>query len=371
MIKDLDSFDARTSGPGEDVGREVAGLYAYMHLDVLIELARKVSLDFFARPEIYRDPAISDVTPDLARLHARYGYDEFFLSCRQRCVIFASVFGKVEADAGAGALIAPGPAARVAPVGVPIATDGARVAPEGAPAAAYGLDGMTHRFDPGRDQLLAATAAFSERVFDTGEAPLLDTVRVMAPGLKSYLSDLNNETVRWTRCEALRRLTEDTCYKILRNSGITRVFGLDPPGDAWPYQEQANGTTLVAEISRTLGGPERPLTRDGFIDRQRLALRGAEGVATVLDFNDGDDLTPMITACYTWYAARGRALGLPLDTIAVAPAAAGSPADGSPSNRSLFGVAPVSMAYPVGTPSEADPDAKALQPPEAARQRWP
>jgi hypothetical protein len=218
-------------------------------------------------------------------------------------------------------------------------------APRSAPAAGYDGESATYRFDPGRDQLLAATAAFSERVFDTGEAPLRDAVRVMAPGLKSYLGDLNNAMVAWCRNEAFRRLTEDTCYRILRNRGIARAFGLDPPSEAWPYQEQANGTTLVAEISRKLGNSERPLTRDAFIDRQRLALRGAEAVATVLDFNDGDDLAPLITSCYTWYAARGRALGLPLATIAVARSAVIDSADGTAlpgsasSNRALFGPA--------------------------------
>jgi hypothetical protein len=342
QISDLESFHASTSGPDRDPGREVAGLYAYMHLDVLIELAHKVSLDFFARPEIYRDPAISEVTQDLARLHARYGCDEFFLSREQRFGIFASIFGKPEAEAGTGGLMPPGPMEAVSAA----TYNGARMADHG----------IADRFNPQRDQLLAATAAFSERVFNTGEAPLRDTVRVMAPGLKSYLSDLNNETVRWTRNEALRRLTEDTCYKILRNPGVARVFGLEPPDAAWPYQEQANGTTLVAEISRKLCAPESALTRDAFIDRQRVALRGAEGIATVLEFKDGDDVNPLIAACYTWYAARGRALGLPLETIAVVPAAAstapvpaGAPPvvtamDGSVRNRSLFGVAPGAMS---------------------------
>jgi hypothetical protein len=35
------------------------GLYVPMHLDVLIELAHEVSLNFFACPELYRNSAIS------------------------------------------------------------------------------------------------------------------------------------------------------------------------------------------------------------------------------------------------------------------------------------------------------------------------
>jgi hypothetical protein len=67
-IRDRASFDAR-----EGAGRELAALYAYAQLDVLIDLARLVSLDFFARPELYI--AFDDPRLDrkLAELNARYG----------------------------------------------------------------------------------------------------------------------------------------------------------------------------------------------------------------------------------------------------------------------------------------------------------
>lgn len=68
--------------------------------------------------------------------------------------------------------------------------------------------------------------------------------------------------------------------------------------------------------------------------KQRLALRGAEAVAAVIDFNDGDpddDLDRLIGKCYTWYAARGQALG----------SLTAAPVEG---NRSLYDVSPSGLA---------------------------
>jgi hypothetical protein len=162
----------------------------------------------------------------------------------------------------------------------------------------------------------------------------------MAPGFKSYLDDMDHAMVEWCRDDALRVLTEDTSYTILRNAGVAAAFGLEPPSSAWPYAEEANGTTLVAEISKRLGGCPEPVSRAGFIDRQRVALRGAEAIATVLDFPEGsavdsDDVDLLISKCYTWYATRGRELGVPLATIAVVSAHETSPAVRE-TNRGLF-----------------------------------
>jgi hypothetical protein len=313
QIHDVGSFTTSTS---ED--KAVAGLYAYMHLDVLIELARKVSFDFFDRPEIYRDERVDDVAVDLARIRVRYGTDERYLSWDQRHIIYASIFGEAEA----------------ALHGTPLTNSVSAVSSE--------LTMNRDRFAPERDQLLAASAAFAERVFNTGERPLRDTVAVMAPGLRSYLNDLNRAMVQWARNEALPEITENSSYKILRNPGICAAFGLENPSENWPYRQEENGDTLVAVISSRLS-PEHTISQDRFIDCQRLALRGGEAIAALLNTSDGPvedaSLDLLISKCYTWYAARGRALGVPLATVAVATDNSGRPMgslDGYQSNRSLF-----------------------------------
>jgi hypothetical protein len=48
------------------------------------------------------------------------------------------------------------------------------------------------------------------------------------------------------------------------------------------------------------------LTRERFSNLQRAALRGAEAIASIIDFTEHSsdaDLKSLITACYTWKAA--------------------------------------------------------------------
>jgi hypothetical protein len=97
QIQDLDSFNTVTSDP-----HQVAGLYFFYKLDCLIDLAYKVSYDFYDRPELFTDlgdasgerTAEGTIAPTLAKLHARYGCDEFFLNKKQRHAIYCALFGK-------------------------------------------------------------------------------------------------------------------------------------------------------------------------------------------------------------------------------------------------------------------------------------
>ena len=101
-----------------------------------------------------------------------------------------------------------------------------------------------------------------------------------------------------------------------------------------------NGSKLVEQISKTsIRGSAMTISRAAFNDRQQLALRGAEAVATVIDYDGNSDpkvIDLLIRKCYTWYAARGRVLALPMAGSA-AGSTNGGPAMGRPSsNRSLF-----------------------------------
>ena len=145
------SFDRRTSG-----NRAVAGLLFYKEeLDCLIDLAHCISLDFFDRPQLYRDVG-ADVVRDLTELRARYGYREDFLSREQRHQILTGIFGADEDASGADS------------------------------------------FSALRDQLLAAVAAFVERVFNTSEQMLRAAVRIMHVYIKDYLQDVTGASVEWT-----------------------------------------------------------------------------------------------------------------------------------------------------------------------------
>jgi hypothetical protein len=89
------------------------------------------------------------------------------------------------------------------------------------------------------------------------------------------------------------------------------VFGITtPPTDRWPFAEDANADKLVEEISKRVLTPTNlqvGITREGISNRQRAALRGAEALATILDFSEEGtnepDLDLLITKCYTWGSA--------------------------------------------------------------------
>src|SRR3989442_1125915 len=92
-ISNLTTFEEVTNEP-----RQVAGLYFYMELDCLVDLAYKLSCDFFKRPHLYTqlgrvtvggsELGISGI---LASLNARYGSDEKKPSREQRKQIYEHI----------------------------------------------------------------------------------------------------------------------------------------------------------------------------------------------------------------------------------------------------------------------------------------
>jgi len=280
-ISDLNSFNKVTGDP-----HQVAGLYFYSVLDCLVDLAYKVSYDFFQRPHLYVDLGPTQHNPTdlgstqqkastsptfsliLAKLHAQYGSNEFLPSTAQRDEIDLPIFGRV---------------------------------------AGYSTD-EEGSFPRLRDELINAAAAFAERVFDTGVEMLRERVRSAHRPFQEYLIGLQGDSVQWSREFALPQLTEEVSYTILRNKGVAGVFGIDkPPSGSWPYTEDSNGDKLVEAISKQLMWKDQPtdmcITREHFSNLQRVALRGAEAIATIIDFQEtlgNSDLDLLITKCYTW-----------------------------------------------------------------------
>jgi hypothetical protein len=115
--------------------------------------------------------------------------------------------------------------------------------------------------------------------------------------------------VKWTKDQGLKPLTE-LSYSILRSEGVRSVFGIPIEiHNHWPFVEDSNGDKIVSQISQQLRWPGEGhpvITREHFANLQRAALRGAEALATVIDFDetkDDADLDILITRCYTWGAA--------------------------------------------------------------------
>jgi hypothetical protein len=250
-------------------GRELAALYAWAELDVLIDLARLVALDFFNRPEFYKAFEHPETADRLGELRARYGCDERLPSREQRQATFTPIFND--------------------------------------PAGNFARD---------RDALLSAVATFAEWGQATGEPMLREAVRSAHENFLVQLTLFRGASVAWSRRFALPPLANEISYPILRDSGVSAVFGVRTPAAAeWPYRPDANGDQTVEEIAHRLDpASSPPLTRHGFRLRQRTALRGAEAIAVVLESKPTDDdpatLDRLITRCYTWYTALQGTSGL-------------------------------------------------------------
>jgi hypothetical protein len=276
-IRDLATFTTVTSGD-----RRLAALYFWHKLDCLVELGYAVSCDFFKRPHLYlelegpRDPEKEDrpaqpIARRLAELHARYGTDEKIPSTPQRDGVFSSVFG-----------------------------------------GTLGSDGGDGEFPRLRDDLLLAAARFAERPADEGVEMLKEGVRTSVRPFNTWLRGFLGASIEWSTGDVLPDLTEARVYPILRAQGVAGVFGIVVPvSSSWPYDQDPNGDKLVEEAYKQLalsGDTQPPMTRERFINLQRAALRGAEAIATALDFNEEDplqeeNLTRVITKAYTWLAA--------------------------------------------------------------------
>jgi hypothetical protein len=267
VIEDRTSFDATVGEP-----RQVARLYFYLALDPLMDLAYFVACDFFGRPVQYSDlggdpgdPAGESLAEKLAKLHARWGTDERFPSREKRDAIYLPVFGTPAGSFPNGA------------------GDFPRLSAE----------------------LLKEVQAFVERVATTGEDELRGRIKRKQQALGGWLSLLNGDSLRWSSEHALTGLAEDFTYTVFRDAGVAAIFGNSvPPGADFPYATDSAGDKLVEQVSSQLGRyGARIITREEFISLQAVAARGAEALATIVDFPPNptdEDLQLLIAKCDAW-----------------------------------------------------------------------
>ena len=272
LPRNIATFGSFLASTAEDKNLEIARLYYYYVLDHLVDLAYDVSLDFFYRPHLYIDAGGTETASRIGYLRSGYGKEFLIPNKEQRTATYWAVFG-----------------------------DG------------VGYDATTNDFGALRNSLLEACSAFAERVYDTGEEMLRESVVTAHRPLKAYLEGLHGDPVKLLANAVLPALTEGFCYTLYRAEGISAVFGIRPPPlPGWPYSQSAQGDKLVEAIGGHFGyAPEKPLTFQRSSNLQRVATRGAEALAAILQFDElqGDpderkrNMNALITKCYTWAAA--------------------------------------------------------------------
>ena len=265
-IENLQSFLEITKG-----ARRLAGLYFYMKLDFLISLACEVSDDFFSkRPHLYsrvQDNKDVELARILAILKARTGTHELFPSLWQRKDIYPRYFGRT--------------------------------------------DDLTSKFYQVTQPLLAAAREFSKNVHQNNSKNVLrESVREAHLPCKHFYEGLDDAALAWHKEQALFNLTEEYVYKVLRNDGIAKVFGIaQGMSDEFPYKVDSNASKLVEMISNTPireVSPNQPITRHFFSNLQTCAVSGCAALATIIDFKKGDSdesLDILIEKCLAWATA--------------------------------------------------------------------
>src|SRR5262249_3897329 len=155
-------------------------------------------------------------------------------------------------------------------------------------------------------QLMAATAALSERLLDSALPALRESFRSAVADFKDYLTALNGAPVH-TAQQNLLKFT-DHVYKI-PDGEVDRVFGFAGIGAQYPYQADANANELVAEISKRIGSQTH--TAAEVMNHQRAGLTGATAIDAVLGPAPGNDaeIDRVANQVYRWLVAL-RSLGV-------------------------------------------------------------
>ena len=99
-------------------------------------------------------------------------------------------------------------------------------------------------------------------------------------------------------------MNEKLCYPVLRHPELAAVFGVTKLANVeYPYATNPAQDLLVEEAFKQLT-QSNSITRQRISMLQRVALRGAEAIATALDFEERDsdvsDLDLLISKCYVW-----------------------------------------------------------------------
>ena len=283
QIKELiDAVKAlQTPEPLMDVPEQtpISDMYARWTLDCVVNVAHAVGQDFVKRIRHYRDVP-GPIATHLSDFKARSGHDPMWPNAEQRANIFEPLFGA---------------------------------------SAGYSRDDPTSAFHESAKDVRHAAVAFSERVFDTGEAMLRRAFVDAAEGFLGYLSTLAGSVVQVGDNQT--RTVFGRAREILTDQAVAQAFGLPqvptsrapgvtwPPGAVWPLTNHldGDGAYLIQEIARNLD-IQRVMTinQQRFRALQRVAHQGALTIAAVN--NGGHRNAPplvdrLIEFAYSWATA--------------------------------------------------------------------
>jgi hypothetical protein len=260
-----------SSATTDDEFPTVAGnLYARWALDCLADIAYAISTDAIARPQLYQS---DDIPDDLVTLRMSYGTAPHFPNATQRQAMMMPILGP---------------------------SDGLR---RGASSQSS--------FRIARRNLLDACAAFAEQASDIEESILEDRIRSCAGTLRAHFQGIRGKSFRLS-AQQINALFE-VALRILKTSGITKVFGIEHIEPEWPFNSmEPNGAKFVESVGIALSLTGNcKLTFTDFLSLQLIAREGSQAIHALLSVDplSGKELKALIRRGYTWGASLREASG--------------------------------------------------------------
>ena len=230
-------------GPSDGVRRGL--LYKNWVLDCIPNLGHAISLDFFNRPELYKQVNDGDIVEKLSKMQSLYGYSPDFSNDEIRLMLMQPIFG---------------------------ASDG------------HGGGSDSSSFQTSRLPVLAAAADFSENAQPQAFPMHRERIRSALIPFRRFMEDLLGTSLEETE----KRMVSiyNTASSILRDTDIAARFSINQPIPAsWPLETtEAHGAQLIKNITTQL--PESPygvITQDKFVRMQRIAQQGCDSIQFILD----------------------------------------------------------------------------------------
>ena len=131
---------------------------------------------------------------------------------------------------------------------------------------------------------------------------LEDRVRSALVPFRAFFDGLKGRSVSLGGTQ-IKTITE-TVYKILRSSGIAKVFSVTAPDVNWPLKSaDPNGAKLVEAVGGILPIPaDYKMSYTRFILLQRVAIEGGTALPTTLTIDPAKEteLLALISQVYTW-----------------------------------------------------------------------
>ncbi len=254
-------------------GQLLGLMYKRWVLDCIPNLGHAVSVDFSARPELYKQ--VNDKTAQqLTELQGEYGYGPNLPNDTIRLMLMKPIFGE---------------------------SDG----------YSSGHDGSI--FQSSRMPVLAAAADFAENSQPTAFQMHRERTRSAIIPFRRFMEDLQGASLEQT--ESRVQSIFNTAALILKDPNIAAVFGVSPaPNEGWPLESTDSvGAKLIGQITTQLtNAPYGVISRDRFVRMQRIAQEGQDSISFILESDiesvkvTDDTLDPLIRLLYAW----GSDLGL-------------------------------------------------------------